>query len=513
MNRWGTRVRRGVPIVLLVGGFAGPGRAREQAACRPRRRCRRSARRSAGSSTCTASNATTATTRRRGWTSTPSARRTWAGTRRPGRRSSGGSPPARCRRRARSGRRGGPTTRSSPGSPGSLDRAAAEQPDPGRTDTFRRLNRTEYQNAIRDLLALDVDASALLPADESSHGFDNVTVGDLSPTLLDRYITAAQKISRLAVGQPGPVARRRHDPRPGGPHPGGARRGAADRHPGRGPDPVHLPAGRRVRDPAPPGPGPQRARRGPARAARAGGPARPRAGGVAHRRRRPRSERDHQTADEHLKARVRVTAGPHEVGVTFLKKPSSLLETKRQPYQAHYNMHRHPRISPALFQVSITGPYDAEGHGDTPSRRRIFVCEPKGPGDEEACARRILSTLDPPGLSAAGHRRGPPEADGVLPRGPGGGGLRRGDRDGPERGAGEPAVPVPDRAGPARRRAGLGLPHPRPPARVPPVVLPLEQHPGRRAARPGRRAASWASPRCSNGRPAGCWPTPGRGAW
>ena len=95
------------------------------------------------------------------------------------------------------------TTRSSSSLAGSLDRAAAEHPDPGRTDTFRRLNRTEYQNAIRDLLALDIDAAALLPADESSHGFDNVTVGDLSPTLLDRYITAAQKISRLAVGSPG----------------------------------------------------------------------------------------------------------------------------------------------------------------------------------------------------------------------------------------------------------------------------------------------------------------------
>ena len=79
--------------------------------------------------------------------------------------------------------------------------------------------------------------------------------------------------------------------------------------------------------------------------------------------------------------------------MTFLKNPSSLLETKRQPYQAHYNMHRHPRISPALYQVSITGPYDAKGHGDTPSRRRIFVCEPKAPSEEEACARRILSTL------------------------------------------------------------------------------------------------------------------------
>ncbi len=86
---------------------------------------------------------------------------------------------------------------------GSLDREAETRPEPGRTDTFRRTNRTEYQNAIRDLLALDIDAGALLPPDDSSHGFDNVTVGDLSPTLLERYISAAQKISKLAVGSPG----------------------------------------------------------------------------------------------------------------------------------------------------------------------------------------------------------------------------------------------------------------------------------------------------------------------
>ena len=84
----------------------------------------------------------------------------------------------------------------------SLDRAAAANPNPGRTATIRRLTRTEYQNAIRDLLALDIDVASLLPADESSYGFDNVTVGDLSPTLLDRYVSAAEKISRLAVGRP-----------------------------------------------------------------------------------------------------------------------------------------------------------------------------------------------------------------------------------------------------------------------------------------------------------------------
>src|SRR5262245_40986941 len=84
---------------------------------------------------------------------------------------------------------------------GQLDRAAAERPNPGRTETFRRLNRLEYQNTIRDLLAIDIDATALLPADESSHGFDNITITDLSPTLLNRYVSAAQKISRLAVGR------------------------------------------------------------------------------------------------------------------------------------------------------------------------------------------------------------------------------------------------------------------------------------------------------------------------
>src|SRR4051812_14497026 len=83
-----------------------------------------------------------------------------------------------------------------------LDRAAAEKPNPGRTDTFRRLTRTEYQNAVRDLLGVEIDATALLPNDEPSHGFDNVTVGNLSPTLFDRYVSAAQKIARLAVGAP-----------------------------------------------------------------------------------------------------------------------------------------------------------------------------------------------------------------------------------------------------------------------------------------------------------------------
>lgn len=82
-----------------------------------------------------------------------------------------------------------------------LDRSAALRPNPGRTDTLRRLTRTEYANAIRDLLSLDVDVETLLPADDAGHGFDNVTVGTVSPTLLTRYVSAAQFISRRALGR------------------------------------------------------------------------------------------------------------------------------------------------------------------------------------------------------------------------------------------------------------------------------------------------------------------------
>ena len=280
-----------------------------------------------------------------------------------------------------------------------------------------------------------------------------MTVGDLSPTLLDRYITAAQKISRLAVGSPGRS--------PGGDTirirpdltqeehveglPIGTRGGALIPYtfPQDGEYEIQL---RLARD----------------RNEHVEGLREPHELEVLLDRERkasftvtpPESETDHQTADAHLKARIRVTAGPHELGVTFLKNPSSLLETKRQPFQAHYNMHRHPRITPAIYQVSITGPYDAKGHGDTPSRRRIFVCEPKEPSEEEACARRILSTLMRRAYRRPVTDADLREADGVVPECPRGGGLRRGDRDGPERGAGEPAVPLPhrDRTRPASRR-------------------------------------------------------------
>ncbi|MBL9126266.1 MAG: DUF1592 domain-containing protein, partial [Verrucomicrobiales bacterium] len=81
------------------------------------------------------------------------------------------------------------------------------------------------------------------------------------------------------------------------------------------------------------------------------------------------------------------------LGVTFLAQPAALVETRRQPYHARYNMHRHPRLTPAIQQVSVTGPFGASTAQDTPSRRRIFVEWPTSPADEDSCARRILDRL------------------------------------------------------------------------------------------------------------------------
>jgi hypothetical protein len=281
-----------------------------------------------------------------------------------------------------------------------LDHAAAVQPNPGRTDTLRRLNRTEYRNAIRDLLALDVDVASLLPADDSSYGFDNVTVADLSPTLLDRYVSAAEKISRLAVGRPGRS--------PGGDTirippdltqeehldglPIGTRGGALVRYtfPLDGEYEIQI---RLARDRNEHVEGLSDAHelelsldrervqlftvKPPQREA-----------GTSED-----SQPSHDNIDRHLKVRVPVRAGPHALGVAFLKNSSALLETARQPYQAHFNFYRHPRIQPAIYAISIIGPYLAKGPGETPSRRRIFVSRPANPGEEERSAKRILASL------------------------------------------------------------------------------------------------------------------------
>ena len=277
-----------------------------------------------------------------------------------------------------------------------LDRAATARPNPGRTDTFRRLNRTEYQNAIRDLLGVEIDATAMLPNDEPSHGFDNVTVGTLSPTLLDRYVSAAQKIARLAVGAPRKV--------PGGDTfrirpdvtqeehveglPVGTRGGTliAYTFPLDGEYEIQV---RLARD----------------RNEAVEGLKKPHELEVLLDRERvglftvkppPPADKNYELIDRHLHLRIAVKAGRHDLGVTFVKDPSAVLETERSPFQARFNMHRHPRTAPAVYQVSITGPFDAKGPGDTPSRELIFGGVRPGSDSrpaEQSAAREILGKL------------------------------------------------------------------------------------------------------------------------
>jgi mono/diheme cytochrome c family protein len=274
----------------------------------------------------------------------------------------------------------------------SLDRAAAVHPNPGRTDTFRRLNRTEYQNAIRDLLALEIDAGPMLPSDDASYGFDNVTVGELSPTLLERYVSAARKISRLALGSP--------TKSPGGETinlppdltqeehfeqlPLGTRGGLSLRYTFPLDADYELQV-RLARD----------------RNEHVEGLTEPqqvelmldgdRVGLFTVKP--PAPGKDHHAVDQDVHVRIAVKAGPHQIAAAFPKQQSTFLETERQPYQAHFNMDRHPRIQTAVYSISVIGPYDAKGPGNSPSRQRILVCTPATSGEEEACAKRILNTF------------------------------------------------------------------------------------------------------------------------
>jgi mono/diheme cytochrome c family protein len=276
----------------------------------------------------------------------------------------------------------------------SLDRAAAAAPNPGRTEGLQRLNRTEYQNAIRDLLGLGVDVSSLLPKDDASHGFDNVSLPGLSTTLLERYISAAQKISRLAVGSPVrfpgattvvvPPDRTQEDHVDGLPF--GTRGGTVFPYnfPRDGEYDIQL---RLARDRNEVIEGFYEAHQielmldgvqvqvftvKPAGGARA---------------------RQQEKVDDELHVRIPIKAGRHEVGAGFLKKPTTLLETERQPHQAHFNMDRSPRPQLALYSVSIAGPFDQVGVAETESRQRIFVCRPARASSEDACARTILTRL------------------------------------------------------------------------------------------------------------------------
>ncbi|MEQ1825115.1 MAG: DUF1592 domain-containing protein [Pirellula sp.] len=290
----------------------------------------------------------------------------------------------------------------------SLDTIAKKHPQPGRTSTFRRLTRTEYQNVIRDFLGIHIDVQAMLPADEVSKGFDNITVGELSPTLLNRYISAAQYVSRIAIARPlrtpdgktfriaPDVTQEEHVEG----LPLGTRGGLTV--------PYTFPADGQYEI---------RVRLSRDRNEEVEGLSEPHQLEVLldstqlesftvrpprGRAKRAATEYDterptHASVDQHLVVRFQANAGEHKIGVTFVKNRSSLLETERQPLNVHYNFYRHPRQTPAIYQVSVTGPLDARAdskrESEPLSRQKVFTCYPSGANDEEACARRIIADL------------------------------------------------------------------------------------------------------------------------
>ena len=286
-----------------------------------------------------------------------------------------------------------------------LDRAAAASPDPGHSDALRRLNATEYGNAIRDLLALEVDVTDLLPADDSSAGFDNVGLGGLDPGRMERYLSAAQKVSRLAMGAPvrSPVADTFIVPSDLNQEvhveglPFGTRGGSAVRY--------NFPVDAEYEI---------RAELGKSwNSNRIGGLRKPHdvvftldGEPVKVLTVEPVSRRDpsalsadqysqpDRPADADLFVRIPVTAGPHVVGAAFVSQGSGVIERRRQPFlKVHITVGGDQRTQPGVYSVTVTGPFDATGPGDTPSRQRILTCRPATAGEERACAEEILSTL------------------------------------------------------------------------------------------------------------------------
>ena len=286
-----------------------------------------------------------------------------------------------------------------------LDRAAAANPDPGRSNALRRLNATEYGNAIRDLLDLEVDVAALLPADDSSAGFDNVSLGGLDPGRLERYLAAARRIGRLAIGAPvrSPVADTFIVPsdlnQTGHVEglPFGTRGGTTVDY--------NFPVDAEYE---------LRVELGKSwNTNRVGGLQSPhdvvitldgepvRVMTVAPTPRRPADQAVQyqpvdRPADADLVVRLPVTAGPHVVGAAFVDRDPGLVERHRQPFlKVHITVGGDQRTQPNVYSITVTGPFDATGPGDTPSRRRIFSCRPADatPEAETACATEILSTL------------------------------------------------------------------------------------------------------------------------
>jgi len=251
-----------------------------------------------------------------------------------------------------------------------LDRAAARRPDPG-IPALHRLNRAEYANAIRDLLSLDVDVNAMLPPDDSAAGFDNnADVLGVSPALIEGYAAAAAKISRLALGDPSIGLDRLTFRVPGDMSqdahveglPLGTRGGLVVNHT----FPLDADYDLQVVQPG---------------GARLGGP--PTAG--------PRTDDLYVTIDGSRVAlqgrgatRMKITAGPHTIAA------ATIVRSHTGSADGVYHVDAR---TPGITQMTIAGPFNATGAGETPSRKRLLICAPATAADELPCAKKILTTF------------------------------------------------------------------------------------------------------------------------
>ena len=284
----------------------------------------------------------------------------------------------------------------------SLDRAWEGRSTPGRY-VVHRLNRAEYANAVRDLLAVEIDVSDLLPTDGAEFGFDNIaTALKTSPLLLEGYVNAAQRVSAMAVGDP--------QVKPGTTEhsisrefsqsgyidglPLGTIGGTVIRHvfPA---DAEYKLSGRLVR-------GVQEGYAGvegndtpytfvitvdgtEVYSAPVGGPKDTEMQGADLAAAQP-------VIDKRMTGRVRVTAGPHDVGFTWKERPFQLQDVWEPSKRDSQEIHMVGGL-PKLRTVSIDGPYNVFGMSEGPSRQRLFVCHPGSSTADEICATKILTNL------------------------------------------------------------------------------------------------------------------------
>jgi mono/diheme cytochrome c family protein len=282
----------------------------------------------------------------------------------------------------------------------SLDRAAAAKPNPGHV-VMHRLNRAEYANAIRDLLALDIDATALLPPDDESSGFDNIAdVLKVSPSLMERYLSASWNISRMAVGNkgitPSTITYRVRPDLSQDQHidglPLGTRGGILARHtfPLDGEYLIKVRLWRNtfdllrgMEDPhqieiAMDGERVQLVTVGGQEdfAAMAGNPGTFGA-----------------DLDRRLSVRIPVKAGVHTITAATILRSHAQRDNLIKPFMRTTIDGLDITGDPSIDRLTVEGPYGQTGVGDTPSRRKIFICKPATAAEEEPCARKIVSSL------------------------------------------------------------------------------------------------------------------------